>query len=88
MNEICKTNPGRSRGNLVWSICVRLRRHDDAGTSDAVLQFDALLPTGASGPGLLQNHAVDARPIRAALDGLCWLFAPRADSVASVSRVN
>ena len=33
-----------------------------------MLQFDALLLAKSSGSGLLQEHALDARTIRAALD--------------------
>ncbi len=54
-NVSCGTR-ARSR-----DVCFRLRRHDDARTGDAVLQFNALLVARPPWPGLLQNHAHDAR---------------------------
>ena len=66
--EIYRANLGRRRVNVAHRVCVRLRCDVDTWTGDAVLQFDALLLAKSSGSGLLQEHALDARTIRAALD--------------------
>jgi hypothetical protein len=48
------------------SLRIRLRRHDDSGTGNAMLQFNAMLVGCPSWTGLLQDHASDARSLCAA----------------------
>ena len=68
----------RRCGCAACSVHFRLRANVNAGTGDAVLQFDALLITRSSWSGLLQDHAINARPVCAAPDYPRRFFARRA----------
>ena len=67
LNEICKASLGSSCGVAADSIRFRLQPHGNIGTGDAMLWFNALFIARASRAGMLQDYAIDACAIRAAL---------------------
>jgi hypothetical protein len=67
VNEACAVNSGHGDRSTAGRVRLRLCGDDNTRTSDEVLRFNAVRAAWASWPGLLQDHANDARSVRATL---------------------
>ena len=62
-DAIWESNFVRGCGRAAGGIRFRLRCNGKSGAGDAMLRFDAVLSPEASGAGLLQDNANDARSV-------------------------